>query len=143
MRTPNIDQMFNFTTPDNYSEVMKNHDSVLIIDDEAEICFLLAGMLKQKKMQTSVAYTLTDGYNKLNMDPGFLFLDINLPDGSGLDLLAKIRREHPSLKIIVISAYDGDKERDEARRKGADAFIGKPFSSEMVFKTIGDLSVNH
>ncbi len=118
---------------------MKNHDSVLIIDDEAEICFLLSSMLKKKQLKTSVANTLAEGYYKLNAEPGILFLDINLPDGSGLDLLKKIRKEHPRLKIIIISAYDGESERNEATQNGADAFIGKPFNSEIVFQTINEL----
>ena len=118
---------------------MKSHDSVLIIDDEAEICFLLANLLKRKKMETFIAHTLVDGYHKLNAETKVLFLDINLPDGSGLDLLKKVRQEYPGLKIIIISAYDGENERSEARQNGADAFIGKPFSSNAVFKTMDEL----
>lgn len=120
---------------------MKNNDSVLIVDDEAEICFLLASMLKLKQMNTSVAHTLIEGYRKLSSEIGILFLDINLPDGSGLDILRKLRKEYPLLKIIIISAYDGENERREARQNGADAFIGKPFNSDVVFQTINELKV--
>jgi two-component system, OmpR family, response regulator len=133
-------QFVNFTDT-NLPEAMKNHDSVLIIDDEAEICFLLASMLKKRKMVTSIAHTLSDGYHKLNAETGILFLDINLPDGSGLDLLKRIREEQPGLKIIMISAYDGENERKEARQNGADAFIGKPFNSETIFQTIDELKI--
>src|SRR3954470_19449734 len=120
---------------------MTNHDSVLIIDDETEICFLLASMLRQKNMKTSIAHTIHDGYHQLHAEPGLLFLDINLPDGSGLELLKKIRSEYPVMKIIIISAFDGEKERDQAKQSGADAFIGKPFNSEIVLQTIGELAV--
>ena len=120
---------------------MKNYDSVLIIDDEAEICFLLANILKRKKLTSSVAHTLIDGYNKLKSETDIVFLDINLPDGSGLELLKKIRKEHPLLKIIMISAYDGVNERKEAMQNGADAFISKPFNSDTVFHTIDELTV--
>ncbi len=121
---------------------MINTDTVLIIDDEPEICFLLSSMLKKKKLQPSIAHTINEGNKKLQEQPGILFLDINLPDGSGLDLLKKIRKEFPAMKIIMISAYDGEMERAEAMQWGADAFIGKPFTSDVVLKTINELAIS-
>src|SRR5437762_651545 len=106
-----------------------NLPSVLIIDDEKDICFLLGKVLKEKKYLVFIANNLSDGIAQLSkINPSILFLDIRLPDGSGLDAVNKIRIQYPGLKIIMMSAYDGMKERSEAMERGADLFMGKPLS---------------
>src|SRR5690242_12900468 len=102
--------------------------TVLIVDDEPDICFLLSNMLRQR-FNTVMANTLTDGLLKLRQfSPSLLFLDIHLPDGSGLDIIKGAKRDFPQLKIIMMSAYDGPKEKNKAMEEGADIFISKPLS---------------
>ena len=114
-----------------------NSSLVLIIDDEPDICFLLSNLLKQKKFETIVASTLADGIKMLKQSsPGLLFLDIHLPDGSGLDALPAIKRDFPGIKIIMMSAYDGAKERSTAMDAGVNVFIGKPLNFEMITESL-------
>jgi DNA-binding response OmpR family regulator len=114
--------------------MMRHNPKVLIIDDEPDICFLLGSMLKKKNIETSFANTLSEGFAKLkDLQPELLFLDLNLTDGSGLEAIPKIKNEFPNIKIIIISAYDGSKERITAEEAGAEYFIGKPFDREKVF----------
>ena len=110
---------------------------ILIIDDETDICFLLASVLKKKGFEVSYVNSLTDGFPKVaDIQPAVLFLDINLPDGSGLESITKIKALSLNTKIIMISAYDSPKERTIANEKGADFFIGKPFNKELVWSAI-------
>src|ERR1041385_2080676 len=113
---------------------MKTEKSVaLIIDDEEDICFLLGRLLKKKNYEVEEAHKLSEGMKMLKEDrPELLFLDIYLPDGSGLDSLHTIRERFPETKIIMISAYDGIRERVAAEREGITAFLRKPLSNEMV-----------
>jgi two-component system, OmpR family, response regulator len=105
----------------------------LIIDDEIDICVLLSGILKQNGIKATFTTTLTQGISKLSLsDFDVLFLDNNLPDGSGLDTMKEIKNLHPKLRIIMISAYDGDKERDTAHKNGAYFFLGKPLTTDMI-----------
>lgn len=109
----------------------------LIIDDELDICILLSGILKVIGIKANFAVTLTEGRKNLSEnDFQILFLDINLPDGSGLDELSNFKQRYPELGIIMISAYDGEKEREFARKQGAMAFIGKPLSGGTIRKTL-------
>jgi DNA-binding response OmpR family regulator len=101
---------------------------VLIIDDEYDICFLLGQMLHRRDYEVIFANTLTK--------PSLLFLDVQLPDGSGLDVLNKIRTENPKVKIVVMSANDGRNERKRAIENGADLFISKPINKEAINKTL-------
>ena len=111
-----------------------NKESVLIIDDEIDICFLLGGMLRRKQYPVSYANSLEEGIAKVDaLLPSILFLDINLPDGVGLDHIREIKAKHPTIRIIMISAYDGTNERAKAASEGADHFISKPFNKESVY----------
>ena len=74
-----------------------------------------------------------------DIQPAVLFLDINLPDGSGLESISKIKSLSLNTKIIMISAYDGLKERNIANEKGADFFIGKPFNKEIVWSAMNEV----
>lgn len=117
-----------------------NPHAVLIIDDENDICFLLGKVLSEKKFIVSIAGNLADGFAKLKeVEPSILFLDIRLPDGSGLDAIKEIRKENPLMKIIMMSAYDGVQERKQAFERGADMFIGKPLNMDVINLNLKDI----
>jgi DNA-binding response OmpR family regulator len=107
----------------------------LIIDDEEDICILLTTYLRKKNIDTHYSLTLADGLKKLvELKPEILFLDNNLPDGSGIDSIPQIRQITRNLKIIIISAMSNLKER--AIANSADAFIDKPISFENIHPLI-------
>lgn len=73
--------------------------------------------------------------------PAILFLDNHLPDGRGLDFIAEIKQHWPDTKIIMITAHDSPNERRQAREEGADLFISKPFSREIIIESLRSLSI--
>lgn len=106
---------------------------VLIIDDELDSCYLLSGMLKQKKFSTSYVNTLCDAEVALRNDPPeLLFLDNHLPDGIGLDFISYVKHNNPVVKIIMITAHDSAAERNRAYAEGVDFFLSKPFTKELI-----------
>ena len=110
---------------------------VLIIDDELDICYLLSGILRQKKLKTSYVNTLSDAEVALKNDPpGLLFLDNHLPDGFGLDFIHHIKTNFPETKIIMITAHDSAADRKKAFMEGVDFFISKPFTRELIYSTL-------
>ncbi|UFH56480.1 response regulator [Spirosoma sp. KNUC1025] len=112
---------------------------VLIVDDEADICLLLSGLLRRLGYQPTCAHFIEEGRQCLNSQKfDAIFLDLNLPDGLGFDLLPIIKEHQDEAKVIMISAFDGQAERRRATEQGADYFIGKPFtrrSVEMALQT--------
>jgi len=58
----------------------------------------------------------------------FVLLDINLPDGSGLELLKEIKKRKPALPVILLTANDTDRDIVQGLETGADDYITKPFS---------------
>jgi FixJ family two-component response regulator len=55
--------------------------------------------------------------------------DLNLPSMSGLDLLTELHRRSCHVPVIIITAYDSESTRQEAARRGAIAYLAKPFPS--------------
>ena len=106
---------------------------VLIIDDEPDICLLLARKLQKKGFDATYSTSLGEGFKMFAQDmPHYLILDHNLPDGYGLDNIKRFRSTNPDVKIIVISAMTNL--GDAAQRAGADHLTPKPIS----FKDIED-----
>jgi two-component system, OmpR family, response regulator len=112
----------------------------LIIDDEVDICYLLAEILKSKNIHCSYVHTLNDARKILGMiNPGIVFLDNHLPDGMGLDFINHIKLSCPQAKILVITAHDKSIFRERALEAGAFEFINKPFTSDGIFNVINKM----
>ena len=114
---------------------------ILIIDDERDIRYLLGNILKQKNIRTVFASSLSDADNIIEHDAEleFVFLDNHLPDGLGVNYIKEIKKKCPSCKVIMITAHDNEADRKKASYEGVDFFIAKPFSRELILKTIDDL----
>ena len=110
----------------------------LIVDDETDICYLLSNILKQKNIQTVFAGSVAEADRMLQSSSYFyyVFLDNHLPDGFGIDQIKRWKKEFPSTHVIMITAHDSFEERKKAVTDGADSFISKPFSKEVIFNTI-------
>jgi len=114
------------------------NNTALIIDDESDICFLLTHILEQKNIHTVHAGSLEETDKILNSTDniGYIFLDNNLPDGMGIFYISKIKSKFPNSRIIMISAHDSNEYKHTAKENGADQFIGKPFSKEVILNTL-------
>ena len=66
------------------------------------------------------------------LQPVVVVVDLNLPNVSGLEVCGQIRRNHPHVKIIVISALTDDHIRDEVLAAGASGFFDKFSANELV-----------
>ena len=124
-----------------YSTLLNNELlKVLIIDDEADICYLLSTLLKQKNLEAEYVNTLTDAAVALKkMIPEIVFLDNHLPDGLGMNFIEYIKSHYPDIKIVMITAHDTVADRQKALNEGVDYFISKPFTRDMIYKTVEQL----
>lgn len=108
----------------------------LIIDDEIEIGYLLGNKLKKSGYDFDYAATIKTGKSLLSVKGyDLVFLDINLPDGSGLDLIKTIKNNNNTY-LVVISAYSQGKEKNMALNDGADLFVSKPLDNESLNKLL-------
>ena len=103
------------------------HELLLVEDDDAlgrGICLALEG----GGLRVTVCRTLAEGRRTLEDGPfDLLILDINLPDGNGLDFLRALRRAH-AVPVILLSANDLETDIVAGLELGADDYTTKPFS---------------
>lgn len=112
----------------------------LIIDDEIDICYLLSSVLRNKNIQSVYVNSLKDAKNALQTEiPDIIFLDNHLPDGMGVDFIGFLKKNYPACKVIMITAYDTPADRSKALFEGADLFIAKPFSRDIIYKSVDQL----
>lgn len=112
----------------------------LIVEDDLDICYLLSGILRQKKLTFSYVNTLSDAEQALKKDsPDILILDNHLPDGLGIEFIGYMKINYPAIRIIMITAHDTAADKMNALNKGADYFIGKPFTRAAINDTLENL----
>ncbi len=101
---------------------------ILIIEDELSLQELMTKALKQEGYVVENAADFRSAMDKL---AGYVYdvvlLDINLPDGCGLDILEHIKKSGNKLNVIIISARDSIDDKVQGLELGADDYLAKPF----------------
>ena len=120
---------------------IKTHTAqkVLIIEDEGEMCLVLNILLNNEDFQLEHVKSLNaaDVYLAENK-PSLIILDNKLPDGYGIDYISYLKKNYPSIKIIMITGYDASA-KDVAMENGADIFLEKPFTKQQLFDSVKSL----
>lgn len=101
---------------------------IFIIEDDRALAQGIALALKNNDIDVTVSSSLKGAREKLSSHTyDLILLDINLPDGNGLEFLTQIR-ENVSAKIIMLTANDMETDVVAGLEMGADDYITKPFS---------------
>ena len=109
---------------------------LLLVEDDPVLTTFLADNLTADGFELVLADGLRDGLRELeHRRPDLAIVDLGLPDGSGLELLAQVReadgvasRLDPHLPLIVLSGRASELDRVRGFERGADDFVTKPFS---------------
>jgi two-component system response regulator PilR (NtrC family) len=100
---------------------------VLFVDDEEDLCTLMQMMLSRMGIETHVAYRIAQAKKMLSEHHyDVCFTDLNLPDGSGLELVEEISQQYPQLPVAVLTAYGNMDIAIAALKAGAFDFVSKP-----------------
>ncbi|MBC7985749.1 MAG: sigma-54-dependent Fis family transcriptional regulator [Sphingomonadaceae bacterium] len=105
---------------------------ILVIDDERDICELVAGVLEDEGYSARAASNSDDALAAIDeRRPSLVLLDVWLQGSrvDGLDLLDEIKRRDPSLPVLMISGHGNIDTAVAAIRRGAADFIEKPFEA--------------
>jgi two-component system nitrogen regulation response regulator NtrX len=106
---------------------------ILIVDDESDICELVAGLLQDEGYTTRVARDSDTALNEIKgRRPNLLFLDIWLQGSrlDGLQLLDTVKEQHPEMPVVMISGHGNIETAVAAIKRGAYDFIEKPFKAD-------------
>jgi len=102
---------------------------LLIVEDEVRIVEILAASLKQAGFVTDAVSRCEDALEALSLTPyDAAVLDLGLPDGDGLGLLARLRSSRNAVPILILTARDAVEARVAGLNAGADDYLIKPFA---------------
>ena len=102
---------------------------ILLLEDDAALGQGIRFALENNSIQVELCTALSQAQSILSSENfDLLILDVNLPDGSGLDLLRDVRRCHSSVPVILLTANDLETDIVVGLESGADDYITKPFS---------------
>lgn len=103
--------------------------SILVIEDEKNICDFIATILTNQDYKVYKSYSGTDGLSQITSRcPDLLLLDLGLPDSDGMNIIRQVR-SWSGMPIIVISARTQERDKVAALDLGADDYITKPFGT--------------
>ncbi len=99
---------------------------VLIIDDEEKLRSLLARLLKLEGYIITEAGNLKAAYKAIETEePDVMLCDVKLPDGNGVDFITEVKKKHPLIEIILLTAYGNIPDGIQAMKNGAFDYITK------------------
>ena len=103
---------------------------LLIIDDNEELLYALQQLLRDAQYHVDVATTILEGANSIDQKKyDLILLDWMLPDGTGIELLTRLRHEKIRTPVLLFSSKKEVEDKVEALDGGADDYLEKPFSN--------------
>jgi DNA-binding NarL/FixJ family response regulator len=118
---------------------------VFIADDSNPVIERLADLLEEIPGAQLVgrAGTVSEALHGVaRTNPDALILDLQMPGGSGLDVLRAVRADHPYLQVLVCTNYPHEKYREECLNSGANFFLDKSAEFEKLLSILRQLVRN-
>lgn len=116
-------------------------NSVLIIDDDKELCMLMKKCVEQEKLTAVIANGGIEGLRILeeNKDTcSLIILDIMMPDLNGFQVLQQVRQTS-NVPVLMLTAKSGEEDKVSGLRMGADDYLTKPFSINELMARVNSL----
>ena len=113
---------------------------ILIVEDELPLMESMVSYLEMEGFRCEQATSYHAGLCSLDKHAYIcMLIDLNLPDGEGLDLVKLARQNQTNSGIIIVSARNALEERVKGLSMGADDYVGKPFSLAELSDRVKDL----
>lgn len=101
---------------------------VLIVEDEKTLAYEMEAFLKKSFYLCDIAHSFRAGLEQLELNRyDFILIDLSLPDGDGLEILKRAKKNNPDAAYIIITARTQLKDRVSGLDLGADDYLAKPF----------------
>ena len=121
--------------------------SILVVDDEPDVPDLFRQRFRREARQgTYVLHFAASGEEALDrlahgIEPQLIVIlsDINMPGMDGLELLRAVKKRHPDLPVMMVTAYGDEERRRRANEYGAFEFVTKPVDFDMLKEQLRQL----
>jgi two-component system, response regulator RegA len=130
-------------TPDT---LRNSRPTLLLVDDDATLCEVLARGLAARGFDVRIALTGEDAYRLIEEQlPRYAIIDLKLPDGFGLKLVSALKERDRTIRIVVLTGYGSIPTAVEAIKLGATYYLAKPANVDEIVNAMhrdaGDDSV--
>ena len=110
---------------------------LLIVEDDIPFAQTLARRLTKHDFECETCHQASDVLSVCErFSPRFILLDMNLSGDSGLQLLTPIKKKLPQTKVVLLTGYASIATAVEAMRLGADDYLAKPVTTQMLLKSL-------
>lgn len=113
---------------------------ILIVDDEPDVGEVLGDRLEAAGYDVRVVPSARDCYAAVaELVPDLILMDIQMPEISGIEALVELKKHHPGLPILMVSASTTQEVARESERRGAAGFLLKPYEPADLMSKVHDL----
>jgi len=111
--------------------------AILIVDDEEDACDFIKSFLEEREYTVLTALNGRTGIDLIkNKKPALIFLDVKMPDISGIEVLEELKKDGISAKIILMTGLEEGEEIDRARTLGIIDVLKKPVQLPVLSEVI-------
>ena len=119
---------------------MTPQNSILIVDDEAPLRRSLSLILQKENYRVETAANAEEALNCLKSHKyDLMFLDLNMPGISGIDLLAEVHRQAPHMPVLILTAHAALESAIQAVRLGARDYLIKPVEPVLILIRVAEI----
>ncbi|MFC2173091.1 response regulator [Acidobacteriota bacterium] len=110
---------------------------VLLVDDESEFVQTLSERLQMREFGTAVALNGEEAMAMVESDePEVIILDLRMPGIDGIEVLRRLKQQHPEIEVIILTGHGTDKDRQISMELGAFAYLEKPVDIDKLSETM-------
>jgi two-component system response regulator CpxR len=117
----------------------RDTSKVLLVDDEEEYVLTLSERLQTRNFEPDVVH---DGKQALDFvageTPDVMVLDLRMPGMDGMEVLRRVKRDHPTIEVIIVTGHGTEQDQRMAEELGAFAYLKKPVKIDVLAKTMNE-----
>jgi len=118
---------------------MNERDLLLLVEDDAALRERLTRAFVARGLEVVAVASIAEATSFLNQDtPELAVIDLRVPDGSGLDLIPRLKDADPETRIVVLTGYGSIATAIEAVRRGAVNYLTKPADADAILSALGE-----
>lgn len=112
---------------------------ILLVDDETDFVVTLAERLRLRGLVVDTAFDGEQALEKIEQNlPQIVVLDVMMPGLGGMEVLQRVREDHPNLPVILLTGHGSTRDGIEGMKMGAFDYLMKPIKIEELVKKIGE-----
>lgn len=110
---------------------------ILLVDDEEDFITSIAERLEIRNLKSQTAYAGEEAMSLVNEEkPDVMVLDLRMPGIDGMEVLRRVRKNHPDVMVIIQTGHGNDLDEAEARKLGVFDYLKKPVDIEFLIERI-------